>query len=54
MDQCSSDIAKDVVKSELEILKNKSHWKKAYFYLWDEARVSTLCVLNVGEGPALK
>lgn len=32
----SSDTAKDVVKSELEILKTKPHWKKAYFYLWDE------------------
>lgn len=41
VDQCSSDTAKDVVKSELEILKTKPHWKKAYFYLWDEARIST-------------
>ena len=29
-----------MVKSEVEILKTKSHWKKAYFYLWDEARTS--------------
>ncbi|KAG0565178.1 hypothetical protein KC19_8G170500 [Ceratodon purpureus] len=32
----STDIAKNVVKSELEILKHEPHWKKAYFYLWDE------------------
>lgn len=62
MDQCSSDLAKDVVKSELNILKKGTHWKKAYFYLWDEARISTsylnlcssLCLVNVGEGPALE
>lgn len=41
VDECSSALAKDVVKSELNILKNGSHWKKAYFYLWDEVRIST-------------
>ncbi|GBG92352.1 hypothetical protein CBR_g55233, partial [Chara braunii] len=28
--------AEEVLKKELEILKEKPHWKKAYFYLWDE------------------
>jgi hypothetical protein len=32
----SSETAKEVVRRELEILKTKDHWKKAYFYLWDE------------------
>ncbi|XP_058080319.1 uncharacterized protein LOC131228578 isoform X3 [Magnolia sinica] len=31
-----SDDAKDVVQKEVETLKKKAHWKKAYFYLWDE------------------
>jgi hypothetical protein len=35
-DFCSSETAKEVVRRELEILKTKDHWKKAYFYLWDE------------------
>ncbi|KAB5527863.1 hypothetical protein DKX38_021710 [Salix brachista] len=28
--------AKDHLQKEIEILRTKSHWKKAYFYLWDE------------------
>ncbi|XP_042492086.1 uncharacterized protein LOC122071754 isoform X2 [Macadamia integrifolia] len=31
-----SDAAKDVLRKEVDILKTKAHWKKAYFYLWDE------------------
>uniref|UniRef100_A0A5B7BN44 Glycoside hydrolase 123 catalytic domain-containing protein n=1 Tax=Davidia involucrata TaxID=16924 RepID=A0A5B7BN44_DAVIN len=30
------DTAKDYLQKEVEILKTKNHWKKAYFYLWDE------------------
>ncbi|GKC84730.1 TPR repeat-containing protein, partial [Tanacetum coccineum] len=30
------DLAKDYLQKEVEILRSKSHWKKAYFYLWDE------------------
>ncbi|KAL7245032.1 hypothetical protein ACSBR2_000386 [Camellia fascicularis] len=30
------DTAKDYLQREVEILRTKSHWKKAYFYLWDE------------------
>ncbi|XAR61785.1 hypothetical protein NMG60_11016302 [Bertholletia excelsa] len=30
------DTVKDHLQREVEILKTKSHWKKAYFYLWDE------------------
>ncbi|KAL6995660.1 hypothetical protein U1Q18_005794, partial [Sarracenia purpurea var. burkii] len=30
------DTEKDYLRREVEILKTKSHWKKAYFYLWDE------------------
>ncbi|XP_028551607.1 uncharacterized protein LOC110104675 isoform X12 [Dendrobium catenatum] len=34
---CSnSDAEKDSLRKEVEILKNKAHWGKAYFYLWDE------------------
>ncbi|XP_059455492.1 uncharacterized protein LOC132185733 isoform X2 [Corylus avellana] len=32
----SSDAAKDYLQKEIEILRTKTHWKKAYFYLWDE------------------
>ncbi|KAJ7531124.1 hypothetical protein O6H91_14G033100 [Diphasiastrum complanatum] len=32
----SSYTAKESIRRELEILKTKQHWKKAYFYLWDE------------------
>ncbi|KAG9440935.1 hypothetical protein H6P81_021100 [Aristolochia fimbriata] len=32
----SGDAARDVLQREVEILKTKAHWKKAYFYLWDE------------------
>ncbi|KAL6012364.1 hypothetical protein ACLOJK_002851 [Asimina triloba] len=28
--------AKDDLRKEVGILKKKAHWKKAYFYLWDE------------------
>nr|XP_023870417.1 uncharacterized protein LOC111983010 isoform X1 [Quercus suber]POF24162.1 hypothetical protein CFP56_06245 [Quercus suber] len=31
-----SDAAKDYLLKEIEILRTKNHWKKAYFYLWDE------------------
>ncbi|KAK4859918.1 hypothetical protein QYF36_014193 [Acer negundo] len=32
-----SDVAaKEYLKKEVEILRTKPHWKKAYFYLWDE------------------
>eukprot|EP00252_Welwitschia_mirabilis_P007417 TRINITY_DN1872_c0_g1_i1.p1 TRINITY_DN1872_c0_g1~~TRINITY_DN1872_c0_g1_i1.p1 ORF type:complete len:657 (-),score=147.64 TRINITY_DN1872_c0_g1_i1:351-2321(-) len=32
----STDAAKDIVRKEIDILKGKPHWKKSYFYLWDE------------------
>ncbi|XP_072971654.1 uncharacterized protein [Typha angustifolia] len=31
-----TDMEKDSVRKEVEILKTKAHWRKAYFYLWDE------------------
>ncbi|CAA6667433.1 unnamed protein product [Spirodela intermedia] len=31
-----NDAAKDTLRKEVEILKSKPHWQKAYFYLWDE------------------
>lgn len=31
-----SSSSKDMMKKELEVLRAKAHWKKAYFYLWDE------------------
>ncbi|CAK9142823.1 unnamed protein product [Ilex paraguariensis] len=30
------DMEKDYLQKEVDILRTKSHWKKAYFYLWDE------------------
>ncbi|KAK4348736.1 hypothetical protein RND71_031491 [Anisodus tanguticus] len=30
------DTAKDYLRREVEILRTKNHWRKAYFYLWDE------------------
>nr|GMC52291.1 TPR repeat-containing protein [Ipomoea batatas]GMC54231.1 TPR repeat-containing protein [Ipomoea batatas]GMC54987.1 TPR repeat-containing protein [Ipomoea batatas] len=30
------DTAKDYLQREVEILRTKPHWRKAYFYLWDE------------------
>ncbi|XP_073019816.1 uncharacterized protein [Primulina eburnea] len=30
------DTAKDFLQREVEILRTKNHWRKAYFYLWDE------------------
>ncbi|KAI5656038.1 hypothetical protein M9H77_24831 [Catharanthus roseus] len=30
------DTRKDYLQREVEILRTKSHWRKAYFYLWDE------------------
>lgn len=32
----SGNLAKDYLQKEVEILRAKCHWKKAYFYLWDE------------------
>ncbi|PWZ36634.1 hypothetical protein Zm00014a_020422 [Zea mays] len=32
----STDAAKNSLRREVEILKSKPHWSKAYFYLWDE------------------
>ncbi|XP_020244543.1 uncharacterized protein LOC109822722 isoform X2 [Asparagus officinalis] len=32
----SGDRAKESLRKEVEILKTKAHWRKAYFYLWDE------------------
>lgn len=32
----SSDASKDFLQTEVEILRTKNHWSKAYFYLWDE------------------
>ncbi|MCL7043539.1 hypothetical protein MKW94_022837 [Papaver nudicaule] len=32
----SGDSAKDILRKEIETLKTRTHWKKAYFYLWDE------------------
>ncbi|KAL4310737.1 hypothetical protein GQ457_01G009770 [Hibiscus cannabinus] len=32
----SNEAAVDYLQKEVEILRTKSHWKKAYFYLWDE------------------
>jgi len=34
----STDAAKNSLRREVEILKSKPHWSKAYFYLWDEVR----------------
>ncbi|XP_021896439.1 uncharacterized protein LOC110813556 isoform X1 [Carica papaya] len=31
-----NDGAKDYLQKEIEILRTKTHWKKAYFYVWDE------------------
>nr|CAD1832465.1 unnamed protein product [Ananas comosus var. bracteatus] len=31
-----TDSAKVALQKEVEILKSKDHWRKAYFYLWDE------------------
>ncbi|KAJ8541018.1 hypothetical protein K7X08_001834 [Anisodus acutangulus] len=30
------DTVKDFLRREVEILRTKNHWRKAYFYLWDE------------------
>jgi len=35
-----TDAAKNSLRREVEILKSKPHWSKAYFYLWDEAQVA--------------
>ncbi|XP_052201492.1 uncharacterized protein LOC127807569 isoform X2 [Diospyros lotus] len=32
----SHNVAEDFLHQEVQILRAKSHWKKAYFYLWDE------------------
>lgn len=34
----SGDTAKDFLQGEVEVLRTKNHWRKAYFYLWDEVR----------------
>jgi len=31
-------LQKNSLRREVEILKSKPHWSKAYFYLWDEVR----------------
>ncbi|EEF52544.1 conserved hypothetical protein [Ricinus communis] len=31
-----NDAGKDYLQKEIEMLRTKPHWKKAYFYLWDE------------------
>ncbi|XP_055960218.1 uncharacterized protein LOC126681731 isoform X4 [Mercurialis annua] len=31
-----NDAEKDYLQKEIEMLRTKSHWKKAYLYLWDE------------------
>ncbi|KAJ4833943.1 hypothetical protein Tsubulata_016650 [Turnera subulata] len=31
-----NDAPKDYLQREVEILRTKPHWRKAYFYLWDE------------------
>ncbi|GAB4852080.1 hypothetical protein Ancab_016270 [Ancistrocladus abbreviatus] len=32
----SGDTGSNYLQKEIETLKTKAHWKKAYFYLWDE------------------
>ncbi|KAL0360702.1 UNVERIFIED_CONTAM: hypothetical protein Sradi_3754700 [Sesamum radiatum] len=32
----SGDTPKDFLQRQVEILRTKNHWRKAYFYLWDE------------------
>ncbi|CAI9116714.1 OLC1v1017940C1 [Oldenlandia corymbosa var. corymbosa] len=32
----SSDNTEDYLHKEIDILSKKTHWRKAYFYLWDE------------------
>ncbi|KAL1309479.1 hypothetical protein AAHE18_17G180500 [Arachis hypogaea] len=32
----SNVVEKDYLQKQVEILRTKSHWRKAYFYLWDE------------------
>ncbi|XP_024529573.1 uncharacterized protein LOC9655857 [Selaginella moellendorffii] len=32
----NSNAVKDLVTREIEILSTKEHWRKSYFYLWDE------------------
>ncbi|XP_057731184.1 uncharacterized protein LOC130946445 [Arachis stenosperma] len=32
----SNIVEKDYLQKQVEILRTKSHWRKAYFYLWDE------------------
>ncbi|GAV75355.1 DUF4091 domain-containing protein [Cephalotus follicularis] len=31
-----NDAAKDYLQKTIDVLRTKPHWKKAYFYLWDE------------------
>ncbi|KAK8623348.1 hypothetical protein V6N13_118234 [Hibiscus sabdariffa] len=48
----SNEAAVDYLQKEVEILRTKSHWKKAYFYLWDEPlnmeQYESLC--NIASG----
>ncbi|XP_051123591.1 uncharacterized protein LOC127246339 isoform X2 [Andrographis paniculata] len=32
----TGDSTEDFLRKEVQILRRKDHWKKAYFYLWDE------------------
>ena len=42
----STDAAKNSLRREVEILKSKPHWSKAYFYLWDEVRYFTFSAMS--------
>ncbi|ONM24711.1 hypothetical protein ZEAMMB73_Zm00001d006681 [Zea mays] len=41
-----TDAAKNSLRREVEILKSKPHWSKAYFYLWDEVRYFTFSAMS--------
>lgn len=43
----STDAAKNSLRREVEILKSKPHWSKAYFYLWDEVHYFTFSAMLV-------
>lgn len=51
-DPVSGDTRKDYLQREVEILRTKSHWRKAYFYLWDEVRLG-YCMFNIPSFPYL-
>lgn len=45
---CASvDAGPNHLQKEINILKTKEHWKKAYFYLWDEVILSIFVNENV-------